>query len=158
MSERIQFVVQTLKEVKTKLDRGRTWRPWRPWRSFKWLEKLALRLFVYFSDDDHDTFIHHKVVTVSEDKVTDAIVKALHEFHRVGSKEIRHVIMGPEQAFEAKQEAFVANPWSFYLPIEIRDGEGCTIKGLEIHVVPWFDGILLLPSWDDLQSRQYRLR
>jgi len=88
-----------------------------------------------------------KRVTLQEENILDLIRKDHRNLEGIWRNEIRHVIVGPEQLFAIEDESWIKSSINFHpLNLELANNGQRKVFGLHIHVVPWFDGILLLPD------------
>ena len=75
--------------------------------------------------------------------VVDAVLAQRRGVIAAYAGEVIEVVVGPEQMGLLAEEVA---PRRLHYNAEVRSmGGGCFFMGLEIRVVPWFDGVLVLP-------------
>ena len=124
-------------------------REWKPWKRFHWIEKIVRRWWQRLSRECVRTRPCYRTVSIEHDRLVGLCREAIQQFRRIDDIP-RHVVMGPKQ-YGMAMEDVLASPISVgvRIPLDIRGFS--TIMGMTIHIVPWFDGILLLP---DLQAKE----
>lgn len=122
---------------------GRQWTPWKRWT---WLEKIARKCWLMFSEKGKCRVPGYKRVVVEHDKILELCREAMNKFRRLQDIP-RHIVMGPRQFGDAMLE-FDGKMISFGVDWTLRDIREIKVLGMTVHVVPWFDGILLLPDLD----------
>ncbi len=123
----------------------------RPWKKLKWLESKVSRLWIKLASPvmvPHRSFME---IDISAESLTELILK--HSEHLRHERDLiaKHVVIGRKQAFELDHEVH-GRALSFHHEMDVVSPGGVRkVHGVDVHVVPWFDGVLLLPEWEDLR-------
>lgn len=91
------------------------------------------------------------MVTIDHHKIVDLIRFAKGGIDRsLWGGMIRHVVVGPRQLKDVHREIDDVAPFSLGINVPMSNGREMRILGLTVHMIPWFDGILLLPDLDSM--------
>jgi hypothetical protein len=114
----------------------------------KWLDKALQWVWGKLSKPAAVGSTTFKTIAVEHERIIDAIVAQRRNIDMIYHQKARCVIMGSNQFYEAVSEAEKRSAFmhSFNVPIQLGGIDGIKIVGLDVHVVPWFDGILVLPA------------
>lgn len=112
-----------------------------PW-GLRWLKPWVLRTLDWLKKYD-DRVRQAEVVTytIEEDKLYDLVVKAWEEAKFTWHARIRFLLIGAKQWRELTGDLPVA--WGAFT---LEKGVPRQFLGLEVIVVPWMDGVVVLPE------------
>lgn len=125
----------------------------------QWISNICYRILDWLEDRVYEEpYQAYKSVIVDTNNVADFISKSLDEVIRHTHKRPEIVLLGQYEFRALTQNQDWLNPVTFPINIvygkeEIRYGmpvRSETTLGLKIIVVPWMDGIVVLPSEEDL--------
>lgn len=126
-------------------DTGNDWVPWKKWR---WLERHAKRLWERWSTPHMQSV---QTVGFGErefESIREAIGQQRGAIERIWNGEVRHIVLGYDWFRRLVIEATEA--WGlcgFHLDMDLANGRERRVYGLQIHLIPWFEGMLILPDW-----------
>ncbi len=139
----------TLREVHTRIPMsGRTYQEMRQtwWnRPFAWLRSW---LWHRWSQEQFVTKTDYVPHRVSYDHICALLIKEKTTLRYLLGQKCKHIIIGPKQAYQLADD-FLGLATSFSMPVTLLiDGE-TKIFDMTVHIIPWFDGVLLLPDLKD---------
>ena len=107
------------------------------------LDRLRRWLWKRWSKQAIEEVVSYKHVRVNDDSFRKLICDAMNKGHMY-PKDIERIIVGPEQIGYAVEEMHQA--FEFLCDVSVASPlERIHIYGIRIQMVPWFDGVLLLP-------------
>lgn len=125
----------------------------RPWQClqrlcFWWLRKIGC-----FAYDDVTT---HKIQTINFDTLTRNLYEQEREIFMMLAVRGDKLIIGPEDFYRLIDETERAfppgSPMSFTLPLNWHDGRRVRFKNLEVTIVPWMRGMVVLPKEEAIRK------
>lgn len=150
MVPEIYFTIEPVREF-IPVEAGRRFRPW---RHFRWLGRLVERLWDRLSEVYIGIEPRTRMQRTSSRSILDAIWREDHNAELIWRRRCRHVVMGHRQFMNLHcelSELEAIKPMDATIPV--RFGPLREVP-LAIHLCPWFDGILVLPDWDELKERK----
>lgn len=108
-----------------------------------WLERWREWLWCRWSDEFVRWEEYIEEAEINEAHVLDAIRASGHDIEAIWNGQLKHVVLGPAQLNMALNEVECCS-----LPLKLALGRNEVRKlcGLTVHLIPWFDGCLLLPE------------
>jgi len=93
-------------------------------------------------------------VTCDEESIREAVRKSQHSIEHIWNCRCRHIVVGPEifgEVLGEMKELVFSFPAQFSLAYPDGSIREVRFFDMEVHVVPWFTGCLLLPEWEELR-------
>lgn len=127
----------------------------RGWLARKWYW-FKVSLIYRWCEPHEETITRVEPVRVSVDNIVEMITRQHDALHRIINKGCRHVIVGPRQMFELQRDCTVGcvGPMNFGVPLRIGVDGKIEVLGMQVHLIPWFDGVLLLPELKSVYIRE----
>lgn len=114
-------------------------------RPLRWLWRRCSRQHF------HEELLPIQPVTVDVETIREGIHELEHAIDCIWNRRCRHIVVGPEMFSELRGEISEAS-FEFPMQIQLADGlRDVRVFDMQVHVVPWFTGCLLLPEWEDLR-------
>ncbi len=121
----------------------------RPWKRFRWLETLAKRLWCRLSQPHIVTETRYRRHVLTNDRIIELLYAGKYDIEEIFHRRLKHLVIGWGQ-FDDLRAVEVGMACNLSIELPIYDGSKKRVLGLDVHVVSWFDGILMLPDWSDL--------
>lgn len=118
---------------------------WRRWRYVSCVLRLMARIVLWLWEAVSAEEYKPMRVCVDCDKVQDLIVRCQHSMNLIWQQEAKHVVVGPRQMNAIECEC-PRGPYNVPIDVRLQRGGLTKIFGLTIHVLPWFDDIVVLPD------------
>ena len=117
-------------------------------RPLRWLWRRCSRQHF------HEELVPIQPVALHVETMREAIKRLEHSIDCVWNRRCRHVVVGPEALMSLASE-LPDSPLSYPMDLHLAnsDGKGLSdirVFNMQVHVVPWFTGCVLLPEWKDL--------
>jgi hypothetical protein len=125
----------------------------RPWKRLRFLEPLARWIWCRFGENHYEHVEGFRKITIDSDSIRELICESKHNLNLIAEDNCRHVIVGPEQFFELRDE-FCKLSFDYKMPLVVN--REITVYGLKVHVIPWFEGVLLLPELNEVREPNAR--
>ena len=100
-------------------------------------------LWLNWSDQYHEKIEYIEVGPKVEPHIIAAIGNSRHNLQRVFYGDLKHAIVGPAQMGLLRA---YGRACSFPVTADVQHGGLIKACGLTVHLIPWFDGCLLLPD------------
>jgi hypothetical protein len=113
---------------------------WLPPKATAWVNRLLAKCF-FILTERHEDYI--KTVTIKHDEIKRAILCSQDNIEMLYNKRCRSVLMGPRQIGQLAHECA---PMCFEFTVDLGGPRGRRIFDIPIEIVPWMDGVLLLPE------------
>ena len=110
------------------------------------LDRVRRWLWTRWSEPEEILTDKIEARTVSEASIQTAIRSSQINLEKIWAKKARHVILGPDQLGLVLDDATYG---SVPLTMSITKDREARLFGLAVHLVPWFDGCLLLPDLEE---------
>ena len=92
---------------------------------------------------------------VESETIATLVRKTKYYIESIWSGKCKHLVIGHRQAFNLEEEACRRQQMlSFGVELCLMNCDKLRVCGLRVHVVPWFDGVLLLPDWEEKDKAQ----
>jgi hypothetical protein len=108
-----------------------------------YLDRLRRWLFLRWSKPYQEMVTASKVVRINDDSFRKIVCDAINKM-RMYPKDVERIIVGPAQIGYALEE--LHHSFCFTCDVRWNDLHISQIFGIQVQVVPWFDGVLLLPK------------
>lgn len=108
----------------------------------KFINRLIQHFFYTESTINEVSYKRH---AVNKDNVMRSIVDQDHMIQMIYGNRSRGILIGPKQMDMLEREC---PPYSFDIKVDLRGPQGRRIRDLNVEIVPWLDGVILLPSND----------
>lgn len=122
----------------------------RSYRKIKWLGPLNRLLeWAWEKVSKEYTFskIEYKTVTINTgDIMRDVELAILRHKQEFSSKPIKYILVGALQYQDLANKLTEVECFDIYSNPGVSCGEPFTLNSATVHLVPWFDGVLLLPE------------
>lgn len=112
---------------------------WMPPEWLRWINRAIQR---WFTVADYRMEEMIKTRNIDTRVLLDAILESKHRIEAIYNRRCRGVLVGPRQMGQLDHEC---QPMRFEVSVRLGGQYGTKIFGIPIEVVPWMDGILLLP-------------
>lgn len=122
----------------------------KPSGRFQWLQKLAWAVLVKFSSTQRVEIVSERIVIDRDEllkngKLLDAIDFQINEMYQLYNVRGARLLIGVEDFRRLASTPEVRHLMSFNVYLPMKNKRGNFIFGLEIQVVPWMQGILVMP-------------
>ena len=124
----------------------------------KWLIGKLLKYKIMEHDTEELKSVDFKNIEIDFDEAMKCVIETMNQVNRhYEPKDIEMIIMGAEQEREIMRGDYLMSAVSFAFPDcqyykAERDSKGNmrrrkeTLLGVELRIVPWFDGVLIVPK------------
>lgn len=143
------YTTTTLEKIRSRAT-VQDGRHWIKWDLLQWLEPYVKSWWEWLGEPRHNPDRDGiGMVTINHHKIVDLIRSATAGIDRsLWDGTIRHVVVGPIQLESVYREMADTAPFSMGINVPMHNNREMRIIVLTIHMIPWFDGILLLPDLD----------
>lgn len=105
-----------------------------------WLQRICLWMLDKLGCEQHDTQSTFSTIEVNFDDIADLIMEQAHGIEQIHYRRCKYVLVGHRQFSElAKQDGNMLFRFSF-----LEGRRYAQFRGIQVVVVPWFDGVLCL--------------
>jgi len=112
----------------------------------RWWAHLRERLWLKWSDEYVERVETIEVTPKVEKHILAAIGNSVSNIEELFYGNLKHVVVGPAQMAMVREAACVC---SFPMSVDYVRYGVCQVYGLTVHLIPWFDGCLLLPDLEE---------
>lgn len=93
-------------------------------------------------------YVHYNTVSFEEQDILKPLFEHIHDIESVMGKDVDRIVLGPRQLDEINMDAMT---YPFHFQIQdlneaMYRGERFTFKGYTVQMIPWLDGILVIPK------------
>ena len=120
----------------------------RPEVGWVWLQRLCLFFLRKIGAYAFDVEQTYDRMVVKPDRLLSGILTQKHELMLTYHREGERLLMGPEEFCRLQEDACPQKVWTpldFTIPYRWYDRGEKRVFGLNITVVPWMNGVLVLP-------------
>jgi hypothetical protein len=119
-------------------------------RSKTWLRRVATKFVWWMLKQLNAEFVKTAeridILSIDETRLLDEIRLISYEIESIWNKEIKYIVCGREMAYKLWGEKAIRMPWETNIGVHLQHGQSEGIIGLKLVVVPWLEGIALLPD------------
>ena len=132
-----------------------TAREFQPPRWLRWIGRPLHWFWEVCSRQYFEVTSPIKSVLGDEEMIRKVVRKSKHNIENIWDQHCRHIVVGPE-IFRELTDELMESPLSFSTTIELQLAAGLhdiRVFDMQVHVIPWFTGCLLLPDWPERTER-----
>lgn len=123
-----------------------------PGQGWTWLQRICFWILKKIGANHYDTKVDIKRVEINLNELTDAVLRQAAEVYERENKKPAYLIIGRKQEMELTRQAsnhlFMFHvPHTYRANVSSRHYENI-FAGMKVVVVPWIDGIFVLPELD----------
>ena len=118
-----------------------------PNKRLKWLQRTCFWILNKLHCNHIDRVVAYKAQRVDTDRFMHQLLEAKADFIRRLEDNPSTVLMGAEQYDDLiKADDRLTQPLGFTSQYDYHDGHTLKIMGLKVIVIPWMDGMVLVPN------------
>lgn len=91
------------------------------------------------------TWVEYKTVRISSDKLADVILRSQHEILQHWNQNGQRLVIGSRTLAELMNEEPITQYFKMHLDVKRNLRSGGVLFGLQIEIVPWMEGMVILP-------------
>ena len=112
-------------------------------RKHHWLQKLCISILNKLGCHWYESIVETKRITIEDDTILNLVLKARYSYIRECRQEMKYLIVGDYEHAKLMHECYV----QFGYPLAAINEEGFKrCIDMQVILVPWFHGVLLLPE------------
>ena len=114
------------------------------WLPASWMPAInrVFRSLFYFDRTDYTSRIEE--IRVDHASVIDTIGHSQELMEMIYNQRCKSVLMGPKQLRSLNTET--ASYMTFKMDVLLGGHRGIQVRGVDVHIIPWMDGIVGLPN------------
>lgn len=112
----------------------------------RWLNRIIRYLFVIRDRRLMESVVHTTTIDLRE--VLKAVIEQREHIEMIYHNRVRGILMGPAQWRQLHDECV---PFRIAMPMEFGGPSGRRIFDMPVELVPWLDGVILLPETNDIR-------
>lgn len=147
--ERFHMLAPHVTQFQAPDPQQRRWRARKPWRWLPrlgaWLERRAWAKWVRQSEESLHVDFSYTTVTIDTEELLEAVFRQNQAISRIYHGDCSVVIIGRDEWCRLAREAD-CHPATFDVRARLAGPNGARVFGLQVVVVPWFEGICVLPK------------
>ena len=119
-------------------------------RPHLWLQKACCWVLGKLGAHRRDTQTKIEYRTIDADNFMDRIAKQHESVFELLNRRPKKILIGAQDYAELMRETTIHYPFAFNASYEIGERGVARIMGLEVQVIPWMRGVLVVPSDEPL--------
>lgn len=112
----------------------------------RFFPKTVERLWHRYAKERQKKQVSIRRYEIDTRNVIDAIMKSKYSVEEITGRRLTHVVCGPEIGLGIRYELAEMDAVSYGIRFQVSDGNSVRVLGMTVHVIPWFDGLVLLPE------------
>lgn len=120
-----------------------------------WLQKILFAILKKLHAEAYEDRIKYSRVAVDTKDIAESICRNARDAELIWNQRAKYVVMGPCAFSQLAREGNSGNQFLDF-PITVQMGNGRIFRplGLRIVVVPWIDGVFVMPELENPKERK----